>query len=91
MQMEQQKKFYVALAIYAALGLLVWITMDSTSFYLPVPAGYGHGEVIYSTVKLKLRELTWIVLGLFALRTWLHWHAERVRAQREQEQAQVSS
>ena len=89
--MEQQKKFYVALAIYAVLALLVWITMDSTSFYVPVPVGFSHGEVIYSTLKLKLRAVTWMVLGIFALRTWLHWHAENARAERERRQAEVSS
>jgi uncharacterized membrane protein len=90
MQMEQQRKFYVALAVYAALALLAWITMDGTKFYLPVPVVEG-GELVLTTLKLSFRQLTWIILGMFALRTWLHWHAEKVRAEREQRRAEVSS
>jgi hypothetical protein len=91
MQMEQQKKFYVALAVYAVLALLAWIMIDDTPIYVPVPVGLGHGQVVYSALKLSFRQLTWIVLGMFALRTWLHWHAEKVRDERARERQQVSS
>jgi len=69
--MEQHKKFYVALAIYAVLGLLIWMTIDN----IPLP---------FSAVHLTLRQLTLGILGLFVLRTVLHWRADQIRAEREQ-------
>ena len=68
--MEQHKRFYVALAIYAALGLLIWITIDN----IPLP---------FSAVHLTLRQLTLGILGFFVLRTVLHWRAEQIRMERE--------
>ena len=71
--MEQRNKFYVAMAIYTALGLLIWMTIDN----IPLP---------FSAVHLTLRQLTLGILGFFVLRTVLHWNAERIRAEREKEQ-----
>ena len=73
--MQKRKRFYVALAIYAALALLIWVTMED----LPLPVGSGH---------IGIRSLTLIVLALFAVRTVLHWRAE-IRG--EQEEEEVSS
>jgi hypothetical protein len=69
--MEKRKRFYVALAIYAVLGLLVWITMVD----VPLPVGGGH---------IGIRSLTLIVLALFAVRTVLHWRAERIRGEQDE-------
>ena len=71
-EMEQQKKFYVAMAIYAAIGLLIWMTIDN----IPLPL---------SAVHLTLRQLTLGILGLFVLRTVLHWRAGQIRAESEQQ------
>lgn len=89
--MEQQKKFYVALAVYAVLALLVWITIDNTAIYIPVPVGRDGHSVAYGAIRLSLRQLTWIILGFFALRTWLHWRADKIRAERERKQQDFSS
>jgi uncharacterized membrane protein len=70
--MQMRKRFYVALAIYVVLGLLIWITMED----VPLPIGNGH---------LGIRSLTLIVLALFAVRTVLHFRAERIREEREEE------
>jgi hypothetical protein len=73
--MGQQKRFFVAMGVYAALALLAWFVMDAST----VPVGSG---------RLSLRGLTLILLGFFAARTILHWNADRIRAQKEtQEQA----
>jgi hypothetical protein len=73
--MEKRKRFYVAMAIYAALALLVWVTMVD----VPLPIGNGH---------LGIRSLTLLVLALFAVRTLLHWRAEQIRD--EQDEKEVS-
>ena len=73
--MDQQKRFYVAMALYAGLALLVWLTMDDSG----VPIGSG---------KISMRGLTWALLAFFAARTVLHWNAERIRAEKE---SQLSS
>jgi hypothetical protein len=72
--MDQRKRFYVALAIYAVLGLAAWMTMSD----VPVPIG---------NFEISLRRLTLGVLALFAVRTVLHWNAERIKAEREKEEA----
>ena len=72
--MERDKKFYVAMAIYAVLGLLIWTTIDN----IPLP---------FSQVHITLRQLTLGILGWFVLRTVLHWKAERIRAEQEEEES----
>jgi hypothetical protein len=64
--MEKQKKLYVALTIYAVLGLLIWMTIDN----IPLP---------FSAVHLTLRQLTLGILGVFVLQTLLHWYAGKMR------------
>ena len=73
--MEQRKRFYAALAIYAVLGLLIWMTIDNIP--IPVPPEFPVG------VHVTIRELALVVLGLFVVRTVLHWNAEKIRAERE--------
>jgi hypothetical protein len=74
--MQKRKRFYVALAIYAVLAVLVRVTMED----VPLPVGNG---------QLGIRSLTLIVLALFAVRTILHFKAERIRD--EQDDEEVSS
>jgi len=74
--MQNRKRFYVALAIYAVLGLLIWATMED----VPLPVGNGH---------LGIRSLTLIVLAVFALRTVQHFRAEQIRD--EQDEEEISS
>ena len=71
--MQKRKRFYVALAIYAVLALLVWVTMED----LPLPVGSGH---------IGIRSLTLMVLALFAVRTVLHFRAERIREEQDEEE-----
>ena len=71
--MQKRKRFYVALAIYAVLGLLIWATMED----VPLPVGNG---------QIGIRSLTLIVLALFAVRTVLHFRAERIREERDEEE-----
>ncbi len=74
--MQKRKRFYVALAIYAVLGLLIWVTMED----VPLPVGNG---------QVGIRSLALIVLAVFAVRTVLHWRADQIRD--EQDEEEVSS
>ncbi len=74
--MQKRKRFYVALAIYAVLGLLIWVTMED----VPLPVGNG---------QVGVRSLALIVLAVFAVRTVLHWRADQIRD--EQDEEEVSS
>ena len=67
--MQQRKRFYVALAIYAVLGLLIWVTMED----VPLPVGSGH---------VGIRSLTLIVLAIFAVRTVFSFGLTRFAASR---------
>ena len=74
--MQKRKRLYVALAIYAVLALLIWVTMED----VPLPVGSG---------RIGIRSLTLIVLAVFALRTILHFRADQIRG--EQDEEEVSS
>jgi hypothetical protein len=74
--MQKRKRFYVALAIYAVLAVLIWVTMED----VPLPVGNS---------QVGIRSLTLIVLALFAVRTVLHFRAEQIRD--EQDDEEVSS
>ena len=71
--MQKRKRFYVALAIYAVLAVLVRVTMED----VPLPVGNG---------QVGIRSLTLIVLAVFAVRTVLHFRAEQIRDQRDEEE-----
>jgi uncharacterized membrane protein len=74
--MQKRNRFYVALAIYAVLGLLIWTVMSD----VPLPVGNG---------SIGVRSLTLVVLAFFAVRTVLHWRAEQIRG--EQDEEEISS
>jgi hypothetical protein len=71
--MQKRKRFYVALAIYAVLAVLVRVTMED----VPLPVGNG---------QVGIRSLTLIVLAVFAIRTVLHFRAEQIRDQQDEEE-----
>jgi len=70
--MQKRKRFYVALAIYAVLGVLIWVTMED----VPLPVGNG---------QIGMRSLTLIVLAVFAVRTVLHFRADQIRDEQDEE------
>ena len=67
--MDQQKRFWIAMGVYAVLAVLVWLTMDGST----VAIGSG---------GISFRGLTLAVLGFFAVRTVLLWRA-RMRDEEE--------
>jgi hypothetical protein len=82
--MELRKRFYVALAIYAAFGLAIWLLIDD----IPVLGSLSQ-PWSWNNPQLTLRRLTLAILAMFVVRTVLHWRAEEIRA--EKERNQVSS
>ncbi|HYX53689.1 MAG TPA: hypothetical protein VE783_09565 [Candidatus Limnocylindrales bacterium] len=70
--MDQNKRFQVAMAIYIVLAVLAWFLMSAER----IPVGNG---------GISFRGLTLVLLGFFAARTVLHWRAEKIRAESEQQ------
>jgi len=60
------RRFPVALALYAVLAVLVWFTMDA-------------GKVLVMGKPVELRLIPLIIIGGLALRTVLARSAERIR------------
>ena len=66
--MEQRRRFYIALAVYAALAVLIWVTISD----IPLPAvkvPLGQTEL---DIHMTLRQLTLVILAMFAVRTVLY-------------------
>jgi hypothetical protein len=70
------RKYWVALALYAVLALLVWFTM-----------GAGKVPVLGRPVDLRLVPL--VVIGAFALKTVVARQAERIRRGTDAESDEV--
>jgi hypothetical protein len=63
---DLERRFPVALGLYAVLAVLVWFTM-------------GEGKVLVMGRAVELRLVPLIVIGGLALRTVLARQAERIR------------
>jgi hypothetical protein len=63
-----ERKFWVALGLYAVLAALVWFTM-------------GDGKVLVAGKAVELKLVPLLILGGLALRTVVALQADRVRHQ----------
>ncbi len=63
---ELEKKYPVALAMYAVLAVLVWFTV-------------GEGSVIVMGRPVQVRLIPIVILGLFSFRTYVAMQADRIR------------
>ena len=66
------RKFWIAMAMYAVLAVLAWLTVGDGTF-----------DVDGRPVEIRLVPL--IVIGGLALRTVLARHAEKIRRQGEKD------
>jgi hypothetical protein len=66
--MTAERRFHIALALYALLALLVWTTV-------------GYAPIRIQDREVDLRLIPSLILGMFALRTILFRQAERMRTQ----------
>jgi hypothetical protein len=69
---ELQRKYPIALALYAALAALVWFTMDA-------------GKVPVWGKPVDLRLVPLLIIGGMALRTVLALQADKIRHGREKD------
>ena len=65
---DLERKYWVALGLYAVLAALVWFTMDG-------------GKILIYGRAVELRLVPLIVIGGLALRTVLARQADRIRRQ----------
>ncbi len=63
---DLDRKFWAALAMFAGLAVLVWLTM-------------GEGTVLVFGKPVEMRLIPLIVIGGLVLRTVLARHAEKIR------------
>ena len=66
---EMDRKFRVALILYAALAVLSWFTLDAK-----IPVG---GQLV------ELRLVPLVIIGGMALRTVLAMKAEKIRREKD--------
>ena len=78
--MDKRKRFYVALALYAVLGVAIWLTVDNDPIRV-------HGPEWLGSMHITMRQLTLAILGIFVLRTVLHWRAQQIQAERESKES----
>jgi hypothetical protein len=64
--LDLERRFPIALALYAVLAALAWFTL-------------GEGSILVGGKAVELRMLPLVILGGLALRTVLGLHAERIR------------
>jgi hypothetical protein len=67
---DLDRKFWLALAMFAVLAVLVWLTM-------------GDGSVLVFGKPVELKLIPLVVIGGMALRTVLARKAEKIRKERD--------
>ena len=75
MRVAAENRFWVAIAIYAALALLAWRTLTAT--------------VDVNGRAVPLAWIVYLVLLMFALRTWVH--EKRIAMEQRSQAAQDES
>ena len=73
---DLNRKYWIAMVLYAILALLVWFSMDG-----------GKTMVFGKPVELRLVPL--VIVGGLALRTVLARHADRIRRSGERDGSEV--
>ena len=70
---ELDRKFWVAMAMYAVLAVLAWFTI-------------GEGSILVGNRLVEIRLVPLIVMGGLALKTVLARHAEKIRREKDSRQ-----
>jgi len=80
---DLDRKFWMALALYAILAALAWFTLGGDKVLVPW-FDLSEGRIVGVSRLVQMRLLPLIVLGGFALKTVLARHAEKIRRDREE-------
>jgi hypothetical protein len=75
---DLDRKYWVALTLYAVLAALAWFTLGGDKVLVPW-FDLSEGKIVGVSRLVELRLVPLIVLGGFALRTVLARHAEKIR------------
>jgi len=78
--MDQKKRFLLAMGLYAALAVVIWLTMDSGVVTIRRENG--------AIVEIPFRDVALGILGLFAVLTVLRRRLEQREARKDQERVQ---
>jgi len=63
--MDIRRRFRISLIAYAALAVLIAATL--------------HGSIVVNGHSVNLQYVALVVVGLFFLKTVLHWKAEQIQ------------
>ena len=63
--MDIQRRFRISLIAYAVLAVLIGATL--------------HGSIMVNGHLINLQYAALVIVGLFALKTLLHWKAEQIQ------------
>jgi hypothetical protein len=75
---DLDRKFWMALALYAILAVLAWFTLGGDKVLVPW-FDLSEGKILGVSRLVEMRLIPLIVLGGFALKTVLARHAEKIR------------
>ena len=75
---DLDRKFWIALGMYAVLAVLAWFTLGGDKVLVPW-FDLSEGKIVGVSRLVEMRLIPLIVLGGFALRTVLARHAEKIR------------
>jgi hypothetical protein len=75
---DLDRKFWMALGMYAVLAVLAWFTLGGDKVLVPW-FDLSAGKIVSVNRLVEMRLIPLIVLGGFALRTVLARHAEKIR------------
>jgi len=67
---DLEKKYPVALAMFVILAVVAWFTV-------------GDGSVIVHGRPVQVRLIPVVILALFAFRTYVAMHADRIRREKD--------
>jgi hypothetical protein len=68
--MARSNRFWIAMGAFAALGVLEWTTLSAETIRV---VNGPNGEPL---LDVSVRGVALVLLGLFALRSWIHYRRE---------------
>ena len=73
---QRDRKFWIAMGMYAVLAVLVWFTL-------------GEGSTVVLGRRIEIRWIPLFVIGTFAFRTYIAREADKIRRSGEDEASKL--